>query len=173
MLNPTSAEDPRVPLRHRTHLALVALAILALAATAAGCTSSPTKNSATTTTVDAAAMCTTWGSVASAFAALANGHLSSPASAHLSKTVKTTARDDIRALQHANKSFRPTITKDTKEKLKDLQTSLKTLATDLRKNGATTASVSAAATQVNDSWNALVTSVGSSCPSVTATTVAP
>ncbi len=139
MLNPTSAEDPRVPLRHRTHLALVALAIFALAATAAGCTSSPaTKNSATTTTVDAAAMCTTWGSVVSAFTALANGHLSSPANAHLSKALKTTARNDIRALQHADKSFRPTITKDIKEKLKDLQTSLKTLATDLRKKGATT-----------------------------------
>lgn len=172
MLNPTSAEHPRVPLRHRTRLSLVAVAIFALAATAAGCTSSPAKKSTTTTTVDAAAMCTTWASVVSAFTALENGHLSAPASAHLSTAEKTAARNNIRALQHADKSFRPTITKDTKEKLKDLQTSLKTLATDLRKKSEAT-SVSAAATQVNDSWNALVTTVGSSCPSVTATTVAP
>jgi hypothetical protein len=163
MLNPISAERPRLTLRHRTRFALVAVAISALAATAAGCTSSPAKSS-TRTTVDAAAKCTTWASVVSAFTALDDAHVSS--------SDKAAAIRNIHAIQKADKNFRPTVTKDVKEKIKGLQASIKTLATAVRKQSGTSA-VPAAVAQVNASWNALVTSVGSSCPTVTASTVAP
>ena len=150
--------------RFRTpRVALVALAVSALAATAAGCTASkaspPTK-----TTVDAAAKCPTWASVVSAFTALENGNVTSGD--------KAAALRHIHALQKADKNFRPTVTRDVKKDIKDLQTSIKDLATAVRTQSGSS-SISAAATKVHTSWNALVTSVGSSCPSVTASTVAP
>ncbi len=168
MLNPISAHRPQMAPTYRARLPLVAVAILALAATAAGCTSGPAaKKSTTRTTVDAAATCTNWASLVSAFTALNPAHISSS-----NKAARAAAARNIRALEMADKKFRPTVTKAIKEKVKGLQTSIKTLATDVRKK-ADRSAVPAAITQVNDSWDALVAAVGASCPSVTATTVAP
>jgi len=167
MLNPSSAESPRVPHTYRARLALVAVAILALGATAAGCTSGPAaKKSTTRTTVDAAAKCTNWASLAAAFTALNPAQISSKTKADRAAAVR-----NIRALEKADKDFRPTVTKDIKEKIKSLQTSIKSLATTVRKK-ANASEVPAAVAQVNASWDALVTAVGTSCPSVTATTAA-
>lgn len=150
--------------RFRTpRVALVALAVSALAATAAGCTSSNT-SPPTKTTVDAAAKCPAWASVVSAFTTLENGNLT--------KGDKAATLRNIHALQKADKNFRPTVTRDIKKNIKDLQSSIKSLATAVRTQSGSS-SISTAATQVHTSWNALVASVGSSCPSVTATTVAP
>jgi len=162
MLNPISAETPRVAHTYRTRLSLVVVAILALGATAAGCTSGPAK-STTKTTVDAAAKCTTWASLAAAITALDTAHITS--------SDKALAVRHVRAVQKADKDFRPTVPHDIKEKIKGLQASLKTLITAVRKQAGTSA-VPAAAAQVNASWNALVTAVGTSCPSVTVTTAA-
>lgn len=163
MFNPIPTDSPRVAPRHRTRLALVALAVTALAATAAGCTSS-NASSTTKTTVDAATKCPDWASVVSAFNALENGNVTSGD--------KAAAIRNIHALQHADKSFRPTVTSDVKKNIKALQTSIKSLATAVRTQSGSS-SISAAATQVHTSWNALVVSMGSSCPTVTANTVAP
>lgn len=168
MLNPISAESPHVASPYRARLALVAVAILAVAATAAGCTAGPaTKKSTTRTTVDAAAKCTNWASLVAAFSTLNPAHISSK-----TKAERTAAARNIRALEKADKSFRPTVTKDIKQEIKGLQASIKTLASTVRKK-ADASSVPAAVAQVNASWDALVTAVGTGCPAVTATTVAP
>ncbi len=167
MLNPSSADGPRVAKGLSSRLALVTLGVSMLAVVAAGCTSSYKTGSTTTkTTVDAAAKCTVWATVASAFTTLQNGNVTSGD--------KAIALRNIHKLQKADKDFRPTVTKDVKKAITDLQTSIHKLAVAVRDQAhGGTASVSAAATGVRTSWNALVAAVGPACPSVTATTVAP